>query len=137
MTARYFHKGRGHSFRGAEAREQGAKAWSRLPARLRRGLKSAEADTLCISQEWHHAGKYASEVTVYYPEQVEAFWNILDEAELTAEKVLKNEELYSKALTRRVIDGDLEATKPFKPIHEIWIKAIDTAEEVRLEITGE
>ena len=39
MSATYFNKrGDGHSIRGTMAREQGAVAWSKLPATLRRGL---------------------------------------------------------------------------------------------------
>lgn len=84
MPATYFRRdGSGHSIRGRHARDAGATAWSRLPVALRRGLKSADAQLLGISAEWHHAGKHASEVYVYYPQQVEAFWSALDHAGLS------------------------------------------------------
>ena len=89
MSASYFNKrGAGHSIRGTIAREQGGMAWSRLPASLRRGLASVQAQDLGISTEWHHAGKYANEVYVYYPDQVKAFWDSLDGAGETAEALL-------------------------------------------------
>ena len=75
MSATYFNKrGDGHSIRGTMAREQGAVAWSKLPATLRRGLSIRDAIDAEISREWHHAGKYATEVHVYYLDQVEEFW---------------------------------------------------------------
>lgn len=44
MSATYFNKrGDGHSIRGTMAREQGAVAWSKLPATLRRGLSIRDA----------------------------------------------------------------------------------------------
>ena len=44
MSATYFNKrGDGHSIRGTMAREQGAVAWSKLPATLRRGLSVRDA----------------------------------------------------------------------------------------------
>lgn len=78
MTASFFRDGRGHSLRGEQARERGARAWSRLPKRLRRDFTSEEAQQLRISNEWHHTGKHANRVHVYYPEQVQAFWDRLD-----------------------------------------------------------
>lgn len=78
MTASFFRDGRGHSLRGERARERGARAWSRLPKRLRRDFTSEEAQQLRISNEWHHTGKHANRVHVYYPEQVQAFWDRLD-----------------------------------------------------------
>ena len=89
MPATYYTKrGQGHSRRGAEAREMGARPWSRLPHSLKRGLKSAQAEELRISFEWHHTGKYATEVYVYYPEQVQAFWAVIDDSGYTAEELL-------------------------------------------------
>lgn len=78
MTASFFRDGRGHSLRGAAARERGARPWSTLPKTLRRDLNSDQAAQLGISQEWHHTGKFAARVHVYYVEQVEAYWDRLD-----------------------------------------------------------
>lgn len=89
MTASYYgRRGSGHSRRGAEAREHGARAWSRLPARLRRGICSGTAETLGITREWHHAGKYAAEVRVYYPHQVDAYWRAFDEVGCAVEEAV-------------------------------------------------
>ena len=53
MSATYFNKrGDGHSIRGTMAREQGAVAWSKLPATLRRGLSIRDAIDAEISREW-------------------------------------------------------------------------------------
>ena len=88
MPASYFNARHvGHSRRGESARDRGARAWSRIPARLRKGFTSAEAEELRISCEWHHAGKYATPVYVYYPSAVDAFWKALDDAGITADDV--------------------------------------------------
>lgn len=81
MPASYFHKaGEGHSRRGRATRSHGAVTWGRLPAALRRDPTAADAHTLQISLEWHHAGKHATETFVYYPQQVEAYWKAFDAA---------------------------------------------------------
>ena len=119
MSATYYNrKGAGHSIRGAAARDAGAMAWSKLPAQLRRGLTSTEAAALPISSEWHHAGKYASQVYVYYIGQVEAFWNTLDAAGVTV--------------------ADLQGDLPL-PLHVLQARtaAREAAEMIRCEITDE
>lgn len=79
MAATYFHRnGAGHSLRGQIARDNGAMSWSKLPKELRHGFTSKQAELLSISDEWHHAGKYANEVHVYYTPQVEAFWAAIE-----------------------------------------------------------
>lgn len=88
MSATYFNKrGDGHSIRGTMAREQGAVAWSKLPATLRRRLSVRDAIDAEISREWHHAGKYATEVHVYYLDQVEEFWRVIDKAGVTVKQL--------------------------------------------------
>lgn len=128
MTATYFNRnGEGHSRRGTEARENGARAWSRIPAKLRRGLTSKQAETLRISQEWHHAGKYATQVYVYYIEQVEAFWASLDAAQVTAEQVLEAIPGWAMA----------EPDSPQFSRVRAMMTATGAAEQVRIELTGE
>lgn len=118
MNATYFNKGQGHSIRGRIAREDGGMAWSKLPANLRRGLTAAQAARINISYEWHHAGKYAAEVHVYYPAQVEAYWKVLDNAGVEV--------------------GELFGALPLpKNVLRARAEAINTAEQVRCEITGE
>ena len=119
MSATYYNRnGAGHSIRGAAAREAGGMAWSKLPSALRRGLTSTEAAALPISSEWHHAGKYAAQVYVYYAAQVEAFWNTLDAGGVTV--------------------ADLQGDLPL-PLHVLQARteAREAAEIVRCEITDE
>lgn len=88
MTANYFNRnGSGHSIRGQEARDNGAMAWSKLPAALRRKLTSAQAETLDISGEWHHSGKYANNTYVYYVPQVETYWAVMDAGQVTTDEL--------------------------------------------------
>lgn len=88
MSANYFNRdGSGHSIRGQEARENGAMAWSKLPAALRRKLTAKQAESLEISFEWHHSGKYANETYVYHLPQVEAYWASIDAAEVTSDEL--------------------------------------------------
>lgn len=129
MTARYFHKGRGHSIRGQIARDNGGRAWSKIPARLRRGLKSAQAADLGISWEWHHAGKYATEVYVYYPEQVEAYWEIIDAAGITVDELTSRRELQHD-----IVRGDVSQRERLMSITYAINEASDAAEAVRLRI---
>lgn len=132
MVATYFHKrGEGHSIRGKAAREQGARAWSRLPANLKRGLTSKQAAALRISDEWHHAGKYASEVTVYYPMQVERFWEVIDAEGLTVEDLLAIED----HRTAVMLGGP--TSDHSREVLQVWNTAVNAAEDLRLEITGE
>lgn len=127
MTATYFNRnGSGHSIRGTLARDQGAMAWSKLPATLRRSLTSKQAESLVISFEWHHAGKYAARVPVYYIPQVEAFWAVLDTFGAT------NEQIKAHAKSLNTMDF-VTRQKLAVPMAE----ARETAENVRLEITEE
>ena len=88
MSATYYDRnGAGHSIRGQEARDNGAMAWSKLPAALRRKFTAKQAQNLEISAEWHHSGKYANETYVYYIPQVAAYWAIIDAAEATSEEL--------------------------------------------------
>lgn len=78
MIATYFSsRGAGHSYNGQEARENGAMSWSNLPWKLRKYISSKQARDLRISDEWHHSGKFAQEVYVYYPEQVQKFFEVI------------------------------------------------------------
>ena len=127
MSATYFNKsGAGHSRRGQYAREQGAMAWSKLPANLRRQLSSRQAELLQISAEWHHAGKYANPVYVYYPEQVEAYWAALDETGITPQQAV-------------AAVGTVPATDFTPEQHEAWrnariavATAAEAAEQIRV-----
>lgn len=127
MTATYFNRNHtGHSIRGTVAREQGAMAWSKLPANLRKGITSAQAEALVISTEWHHAGKHADRVSVYYPEQVQAFWDTLGEA-MTAGEL---KEHANNRIKMRLIF-------PAQDQQVALVAAREAAETVRQEITGE
>lgn len=133
MSATYFTKGREHSLRGAQAREDGGMAWSKLPAKLRRGLTSKQATVLQISGEWHHAGKYASEVYVYYPEQVQAFWGTLEESGYGVAEL-------SEAVERRhelAVGTDDDTHEWITSRLQALQAARNVAEEVRQEVTGE
>ena len=129
MSATYFNKrGDGHSIRGTMAREQGAVAWSKLPATLRRGLSIRDAIDAEISREWHHAGKYATEVYVYYPAQVEEFWRVIDKAGVTVKQlkeVLRSRRYYTY---RNTPENMAVMTAVFE--------AADAAETARVEITS-
>lgn len=129
MTATYFNKsGAGHSRRGLIAREQGALAWSRLPANLRRKLSSGQAESLRISFEWHHTGKYANKVFVYYPEQVEAYW-----ATLEAEGVSPEQALVAVG-TPLSVDSTTQERKDWLRARIAVAAASDAAERVREEL---
>lgn len=98
MTATYHRHGQGHSLRGRDARAAAAAAWSRLPTELRRGLTSGEAARLGISKEWHHAGKTANQVFVYYRGQVAAFWAVVDSMGVTVDDLRAAAAEASKAI---------------------------------------
>lgn len=128
MTAKYFNRnGSGHSRRGAEARENGAVAWSRLPKSMRRGLSSKQAEGARISLEWHHAGKYANRVHVYYPAQVQAYWLGLDQAGVAAEEVAEFQALAGRLVAGRGSDRDRE-------VRAAVTAACNAAEDVRAVI---
>lgn len=132
MTATYFHKrGDGHSIRGKIARDSGARPWSKLPARLRRGLTTKQAAELRISGEWHHAGKYASEVPVYYLDQVAAFWDRLDNNSVTADQLASLGDYRTS-----VMRGDSNADTS-RQVVQAWSDAVGKAEDIRCQITGE
>lgn len=128
MTATYFTRGRGHSHRGQESRDNGALPWSQLPSSIRRGLTSTQAKSLNISDEWHHAGKYASEVYVYYPEAVEAYWNTLESHGFTAKTIRDNWD----DIRRRAMRG-LENKALGRALNEATFAAIDAANEIQEE----
>lgn len=131
MTATYFNRnGSGHSLRGAEARENGAVAWSKLPTQLRRGLNSKQAEGARISLEWHHAGKYAARVHVYYIAQVEAYWEALDQAGVAAVEIGEYQELSARLVVGTGNDRDRE-------IRAAVTAAARAAEDVRAEIAEE
>ena len=129
MSATYFDKrGDGHSIRGTMAREQGAMAWSKLPATLRRGLSTRDAMDADISREWHHAGKYATEVYVYYLDQVEEFWRVIDKEGVTVKQlkeVLRSRRYYT-----------YRNTPENMALMTVVFEAADAAETARLEITS-
>jgi hypothetical protein len=129
MSATYFNRdGSGHSRRGAEARELGAVAWSRLPKALRRGLNSKQAEEARISLEWHHAGKFANRVTVYYPAQVETYWRVLDQAGVQVEEITEYQDLCGRLVVGTGSQRDHE-------IRGAVNTACNAAEDVRAEIT--
>ncbi|ANP27990.1 hypothetical protein DHOM_05080 [Dermabacter hominis 1368] len=125
MPATYFTRGRGHSRRGQEARDNGALPWSQLPASYRRGLTSAQAKELDISNEWHHAGKYATEVYVYYPEAVAAYWDTLEARGYTAKMIRANWD----AISHRTMRG-LEDENLWHALHEATNAAMDAVDEI-------
>lgn len=116
--------GNSHSARGTIARERGAMSWSKLPAKLRRGLTSAQAADAHISLEWHHASLYANRVHVYYIPQVEAFWQVIDTAGVTVEQV-KDARRYQLCIDRDSADW---------PVRAALRAARDAAESIRSEI---
>ena len=127
MSATYFNKrGDGHSIRGTMAREQGAVAWSKLPATLRRGLSIRDAIDAEISREWHHAGKYATEVHVYYLDQVEEFWRVIDKAGVTVKQL--------KEVLRSRRDYTYRNTPETMALMTAVFEAADAAEVVRARI---
>lgn len=130
MTATYFSKGRGHSLRGQYARDKGARCWSKLPASLRRGLTSAQASMLYISSEWHHAGKFATEVYVYYPAQVQAFMDVIDNSDYTLDDLVDAVQNRSHLL----IDDPETYHREVAPLFSLWSDARMRADDVREEL---
>lgn len=128
MTATYFTRGRGHSRRGQEARDNGALPWSQLPASYRRGLTSMQAYNLNISDEWHHSGKYATAVYVYYPEAVQAYWDALEAHGYTAKNIRDNWD----AISRRTMRG-LEDKNLWRALNEATFAAMEAANEIMEE----
>jgi lipopolysaccharide biosynthesis protein len=110
------------------AREQGAVAWSKLPATLRRGLSIRDAIDAEISREWHHAGKYATEVHVYYLDQVEEFWRVIDKAGVTVKDL--------KEVLRSRRDYTYRNTPENMALMTVVFEAADAAETARVEITS-
>lgn len=125
-TASYYRKGRGHSVRGQQARDAGAVPWSKLPSALRRSLTSEQADQLRITDEWHHAGKFAAQVPVYYREQVEAFWAVVDAADIAVPALLH-------AVERAVFDAD----PVIRSRAAVWYDAVAAAEAVRERVADD
>ena len=124
MPASYYNRdGSGHSRRGQSARDNGATSWSQLPSALRRKLTSKQAEQLGISSEWHHAGKYANNVYVYYPEAVQAFWGVIDAAGITTEQALS-------AISYLPLDATEEETATWRARRVTIVDARNAAEAI-------
>lgn len=106
-------------------------SWSKVPAKLRQGLKAADAVTLRISEEYHHAGKFANKVFVYYIEQVEAYWEAFDEIGCTIEEALDIKQ------GRYIFSDDKDIRERGSVIHRQLDNARGRAEDVRARIEAE
>ena len=66
-VSRYGYRTGSRSRRAEQAEDEGRVPWSRVPARVRRGLTVGQAVGLGLTDEWHHTSKYANETWYFDP----------------------------------------------------------------------